>query len=251
MVINYYLCGTILSHSPLNNNDSLTLNLTLSSSDIVFLEHVLVTFSLSFVNISLELYETYAAAYKNDEYITWPERGQIQVTLTSPSGTTSTILPTRYYDLLPGNYTSWPLMSVHFWGENPVGTWTIIVTNLNSIGSVVFEVPSITFYGTSQIPQAVSQIPTQCSSECDATRGCAASGAEFCDACAMFRIASSLECVSSCPGGMTERRGYCYEESVSTESESTRDRGSTSSAESVSVMQWIGIITALVSSILS
>ncbi len=207
-------------------------------SGIVFLEHVIVTFSLYFVDISQELYDTYAAALENGEPVTWPERGLIQITLTSPSGTNSTILPTRYNDALPGNYTLWPLMSIHFWGENSAGTWTIQVYNLDTVGSIQVDVSNVTFYGTSKVPQAVSQIPTQCSSECDPTRGCAGSGAEFCDACAELRIASTLECTSSCPDGTTERSGYCHD---------TGSFPTGSSANSVSVIQWVVIIATFCS----
>ncbi len=229
---------TFLSFSPLLNRNTRTLTLdVVAPSGIVFLEHVVVTFSLYFVDISRELYDTYVEDLENGEWVTWPERGQIQITLTSPSGTISTLLPTRYNDVLPGNFTLWPLMSVHFWGENPVGTWTIQVYNLDVVGSVQVDVSNVTFYGTSQVPQAVSQIPTQCSSECDPTRGCAGSGAEFCDACAMLRIASTLECTSSCPENTTESHGYCYNEATCVDCNN--------SAESVFAMQWSALVMVI------
>ncbi len=226
---NYFL----LFHSNPNIGSSEAVNFTFSSSsDIVFLEHVVIVFSSNFAGVTKE---DYFYSVNDDSDLTWPERGQIQITLTSPSGTNSTILPTRLNDDVPGNYTSWPLMSVHFWGENPVGMWTVRIYNLNTHGYVRVAVPRITFYGTSQVPQAVSQIPTQCSSECDPTRGCAGSGAEFCDACAELRIASTLECTSSCPENTTESRGYCH------------DTLAGSSADSVSVIQWVVIIATFCS----
>ncbi len=245
-----------------NGNSSSFDSFYRSDPEIVSLEHVVVIISLNFDDISQELYNTYAAALENGEPVTWPERGQIQITLTSPSGTISTILPTRDSDKLPGNYTSWPLMSVHFWGENPVGTWTVRIYNLNNVGSVqvTVDISHFVFYGTSQV-QAVSQIPTQCSSECDPTRGCAGSGAEFCDACAELRISFTLECTSSCPEGTTERSGYCHlgapagslpteslpTGSLPTESLPTGSLPTESSADSVSVIQWVLIIATFCS----
>ena len=35
-------------------------------------------------------------------------------------------------------------------------------------------------------------------------------GAEFCDACAQLRMASTLECIDACPEGLDQRNGYCY-----------------------------------------
>ena len=53
-------------------------------------------------------------------------RGDIQVELVSPNGTKSILLPYRNYDFVNvEGYDSWPFMSVHYWGENPQGTWTI------------------------------------------------------------------------------------------------------------------------------
>ncbi len=142
------------------------------------------------------------------------QKGGEQVTLTSPSGTTSTLLPLRPGDIYPNSYDSWQFLSVHFWGENPLGVWTIRVRFTDVVGTIRVSVPTVTIYGTSVIPEAVSRIPSTCSPECDSTRGCAALGAEFCDGCANVRIASSLECASICPDGLSERNGYCYNASL-------------------------------------
>jgi hypothetical protein len=52
-------------------------------------------------------------------------------------------------------------------------------------------------------PDAVSRVPAICSPACDPTRGCAAPGAAYCDACAVLRVASILKCVLECPYGQT------------------------------------------------
>lgn len=154
--------------------------------------------------VSLKTLDSYSKASD-------PGRGTVQVQLTSPSGTTSTLLPLRPGDIHPGSYDNWSLMSVHFWGERPGGTWTLSVAYTGHIGSIQVGFPGVKLYGTSKVPRAVSRIPSKCSSKCDATRGCAASGVEFCDACSKLRLASTLACVSSCPKGLTQRNGYCYD----------------------------------------
>ena len=196
-----------------DSTNILTINFTVES-DIVSLEHVVLFFYVSFVGVSDNDLEGFMDAFENGFDIFWPERGRVLVDLTSPSGTTSRLLPRRLFDIFPDAYIDWPLMSVHFWGEDPAGTWTINVTFFDSTGTIEVDIPRVTLYGTSEVPEAVSRIPAQCSSECDPTRGCAASGAEFCDACAQLRLAPTLQCVSSCPEGLTERNGYCYNATV-------------------------------------
>lgn len=141
------------------------------------------------------------------------QRGKFEVVLTSPSGTRSTILPLRPPDSAANTFDYWPLMSVHFWGENPSGKWTVTIRNSNPRSAFHpsrVTIPHVALYGTATVPLAVSRIPRSCSPECDPSRGCAAAGAGYCDACARLRVASNRQCVSSCPGGMTQRHGYCY-----------------------------------------
>ena len=170
----------------------------------------MLVFDMSFVGVTEDDLYQYEYDYYYGASISWPERGRIMVSLTSPSGTTSTLLPLRIGDIYPNSYTSWPFMSVHFWGEDPAGNWTITTRFTSSSGSIMLDFPSVTLYGTSETPRAVSNIPSTCSSDCDSTRGCADSGAEYCDACANLRVASTLECTDVCPEGLTERSGYCY-----------------------------------------
>ena len=193
-------------------------------SDIVFLEHVVLQFSLSFVDISKQCVPGYMLAFVKGEDITWPQMGRVELNLTSPSGTTTTLLPQHLAGVLPEPLDAWPLMSVHFWGENPSGIWTITVFFNDTVGRIEVAVPKVTLYGSSKVPEAVSLIPEECSPECNQTLGCAASGPEFCYACRdeYLRVASTRECVSSCPEGLTKYNGYCYnkdepEESCSAE----------------------------------
>ena len=154
--------------------------------DIHFLEHVIATLTLT----------------------TGGRRGDIQVELTSPQGTTSTLLPYRSNDRSSGSFINWPFMSVHYWGEDPRGQWMLTVRFRGSTSSAVVTNLTVTFYGTAETPAAVQRIPTHCDPAC--LRGCAAAGAEFCDACVNLRNAHTLECINQCPPGYVERKNYCY-----------------------------------------
>ena len=56
-------------------------------------------------------------------------RGYLEGYLTSPNGTESYILPFRPNDVLAQNFDDWPILSLHFWGENPKGTWRLRFKN--------------------------------------------------------------------------------------------------------------------------
>lgn len=47
-------------------------------------------------------------------------------------GTKSQLLPHRPGDANPGAFDEWPFMSVHFWGENPRGTWILEIEDADS-----------------------------------------------------------------------------------------------------------------------
>lgn len=55
-------------------------------------------------------------------------RGDLEMFLTSPMGTTSMILSKRANDDdHRDGFTKWPFMTTHTWGEYPHGTWTLEV----------------------------------------------------------------------------------------------------------------------------
>ncbi|XP_051880853.1 PC3-like endoprotease variant B [Pristis pectinata] len=56
-------------------------------------------------------------------------RGDLSVDLISPFGTKSQLLGTRMFDMSRAGLSKWTLMSVHSWGENPYGTWTLKVSD--------------------------------------------------------------------------------------------------------------------------
>ena len=185
-----------------------------SAESVGFLEHVVVQLSTSFQGVDTEeyllnnVYDNLYYDYYHYYYDVMPNRGDIQLELTSPRGTTSILLPYRTVDLWPGEYTDWPFMSVHFWGEDPSGDWTLTISNRGTSGVVEVSDVQFIFYGTAETPEVISRIPRECHSAC--ARGCAAPGAEFCDSCRRLRDAATRQCVDECPEGLAMRSGYCY-----------------------------------------
>lgn len=105
-------------------------------------------------------------------------RGNLRILLTSPMGTTSTLLFERPRDVISSNFDDWPFLSVHFWGEKAEGRWTLQVINagnrqVNQPG--ILKKWQLIFYGTNVNPirlrgagtgsspwrSALSSFPTQ------------------------------------------------------------------------------------------
>merc|ERR1711962_225048 len=58
-------------------------------------------------------------------------RGHVSIELISPSGTRTQLLKTRRNDRSTKGLKDWVFMSVHFWGEDPKGLWTLAITDNN------------------------------------------------------------------------------------------------------------------------
>uniref|UniRef100_A0A3P8R5Y9 P/Homo B domain-containing protein n=2 Tax=Astatotilapia calliptera TaxID=8154 RepID=A0A3P8R5Y9_ASTCA len=56
-------------------------------------------------------------------------RGDLSISLVSPGGTVSVLLDTRPYDASTAGLKNWTLMTVHCWGEQPRGRWSLQVTD--------------------------------------------------------------------------------------------------------------------------
>lgn len=99
-------------HRRIQSRRDTELNLAVSEDDcggesnIKYLEHVLVIIHARF-----------------------SRRGYLEGYVTSPSGTVSQILPYRPYDVIATDFNNWPILSLHFWGENPQGTWKLKLRN--------------------------------------------------------------------------------------------------------------------------
>ncbi|XP_051170796.1 furin-like protease 1 [Leptopilina boulardi] len=61
--------------------------------------------------------------------LTAVKRGNLEIFLTSPQGTRSTLLAKRPHDMSKAGFNQWPFMSVHTWGEKPHGIWTLEIHN--------------------------------------------------------------------------------------------------------------------------
>ncbi len=62
----------------------------------------------------------------------------MEMFLTSPQGTKSQLLYKRPYDALSSKkrYNGLRITSLHFWGENPTGQWTILLKSAESLRSL-------------------------------------------------------------------------------------------------------------------
>ncbi|XP_034241763.1 furin-like protease 1 isoform X2 [Thrips palmi] len=78
-------------------------------------------------------------------------RGDLQIHLTSPNGTRSTLLARRPHDMSRAGFTAWPFMSVHTWGEQPFGVWQLEIHNEGRFLGTLTEWKLI-LYGTETEP---------------------------------------------------------------------------------------------------
>lgn len=95
-------------HGNFQSNFSLEVNGCNGSVPILYLEHVQVI-----TTISLK------------------KRGDLKLTLFSPSGTRSVLLPPRPRDINTDIY-EWPFLSVQMWGEDPRGIWTFMLESVTN-----------------------------------------------------------------------------------------------------------------------
>lgn len=82
-------------------------------------------------------------------------RGNLKITLISPSETPSHLLMARPRDVDEDTFDKWPFMTVHFWGEKPQGNWKLIIRNENRIADQQGTLYSwsLVFFGTKTPPQ--------------------------------------------------------------------------------------------------
>lgn len=94
-----------------------------------------VTFSRSGPPLALEHVQLTLTA-------THPNRGELEVTLTSPSGMVSRLM-SPHADT-GANYQAWTFSSVRHWGEEANGTWTLRVADRSTLSSTVGSLQSAT-----------------------------------------------------------------------------------------------------------
>ncbi|XGW19896.1 hypothetical protein V3C99_003605 [Haemonchus contortus] len=114
-------------------NFTLTVNGCGSGTPILYLEHVQVHVTVKF-----------------------EKRGDLKLTLYSPSGTRSVLLPPRPQDSSFHGLNDWPFLSVQQWGEDPYGTWVLEVESVtnNPTASGTFYNWKLVLYGTEEPAQA-------------------------------------------------------------------------------------------------
>jgi subtilisin-like proprotein convertase family protein len=83
--------------------------------------------------------------------VSYPVRGDIKLTLVSPSGTPSEILSFRSNDKTVKGIKKFPFMTLHNWGESPIGIWRLIIetrdnNQIDNKGLLIDY--SLIFYGT-------------------------------------------------------------------------------------------------------
>uniref|UniRef100_A0A1I7XHB5 P/Homo B domain-containing protein n=1 Tax=Heterorhabditis bacteriophora TaxID=37862 RepID=A0A1I7XHB5_HETBA len=64
--------------------------------------------------------------------IRYSKRGDLKLTLFSPAGTRSVLLPPRPQDFNSNGFHKWPFLSVQQWGEDPRGTWILMVESVTN-----------------------------------------------------------------------------------------------------------------------
>lgn len=164
---------------------------------------------------TIEDFKTYERSIGNDtvslrEWLSdpHPKRGDVQIQLTSPRNTTSILLPYRDFDFINSDgYDQWPFMTVHNWGENPTGTWSLQISYKSSSGYVRVSGVDLTLYGTWSVPDSIQDVPDKCDDTC--ARGCWGDSSKNCDVCTKLRLDDSQECVNECPSGYTQYKSYC------------------------------------------
>ncbi|RZF46325.1 hypothetical protein LSTR_LSTR010180 [Laodelphax striatellus] len=131
-------CEVIANHSdkliPAKSSVTLTLNVK-ECTGVNYLEHVQAKISL------------------NSQ-----RRGDLQIHLTSPAGTKSTLLARRPHDVSRVGFQQWPFMSVHTWGESPLGLWYLEIHNEGRFLGQLQDW-NMMFYGTESAPMSAELEP--------------------------------------------------------------------------------------------
>uniref|UniRef100_A0A673ZZ54 Proprotein convertase subtilisin/kexin type 5-like n=1 Tax=Salmo trutta TaxID=8032 RepID=A0A673ZZ54_SALTR len=166
--------------------------------------------------------------------ITHSHRGDLSITLTSPTGTKSQLLANRPLDHSTEGFQSWEFMTTHCWGEKASGEWSLEVLDTPSQqrdNSETGELRewSLVLYGTSEQPYSMrreqarsAELPTdggdlteeyngRCDSECSED-GCEGPGPQQCVTCLHLFLKfknNTRTCVSVCPVGFWGDRRRC------------------------------------------
>ena len=83
--------------------------------------------------------------------ISHPSRGELEIQLTSPSGTTSRLAEKHTsYAADPADYPDWTFSTVHNWGEDSRGLWKLKIADRVSGNTGTLNTATLTLYGTAK-----------------------------------------------------------------------------------------------------
>uniref|UniRef100_A0AAX7TAM9 P/Homo B domain-containing protein n=1 Tax=Astatotilapia calliptera TaxID=8154 RepID=A0AAX7TAM9_ASTCA len=189
-------------------------------------------------SVLMSVHETTGCSSKAPQHVAYVEhvvvrvnishgrRGDLSITLTSPSGTTSQLLANRPLDNSTEGFQNWEFMTAHCWGEQAAGEWTLKIQDTPSQKKDgVLEKWSLVIYGTAERPYPAhrerarsAEIPTDseeysgpCDPECS-DDGCEGPGPQQCVTCLHFFLKfknNTRLCVSGCPRGFWGDRRRC------------------------------------------
>ncbi|XP_056646540.1 furin-like protease 1, isoforms 1/1-X/2 isoform X2 [Diorhabda sublineata] len=84
-------------------------------------------------------------------------RGDLNIHLTSPAGTKVDLLAHRPHDNSRAGFSEWPFMSVHSWGESPLGSWQLEIHNDGRmLGRASLQNWNLVLYGTRYFSRSFS-----------------------------------------------------------------------------------------------
>ncbi|XP_034515891.1 proprotein convertase subtilisin/kexin type 4 [Ailuropoda melanoleuca] len=99
--------------------------------------------------------------------LSYSRRGDLEISLTSPMGTRSTLVAIRPLDVSGQGYNNWIFMSTHFWDEDPQGLWTLGLENKGSyFNTGMLYRYTLLLYGTAEDMTARPPGPQVTSSAC-------------------------------------------------------------------------------------
>ncbi|KAK7803926.1 hypothetical protein U0070_020143 [Myodes glareolus] len=99
--------------------------------------------------------------------LSYSRRGDLEISLTSPMGTRSTLVAIRPLDISSQGYKNWIFMSTHYWDEDPQGLWTLGLENKGyyfNTGTLFYY--TLLLYGTAEDMTARPQGPQVTSRAC-------------------------------------------------------------------------------------
>ncbi|XP_063066379.1 proprotein convertase subtilisin/kexin type 5 isoform X2 [Engraulis encrasicolus] len=165
-----------------------------------------------------------------------PRRGDLSITLISPSGTRSQLLATRENDYSAEGFRRWKFMTTHCWGETAAGEWSLEIRDSPSRRRSYRHAAKLVewylvLYGTSVHPYSpaphrhaharsldasldddiTEEYTGPCDPECS-DDGCEGPGSHQCMACLHYFLKfknNTRSCVGSCPEGFWGDRKRC------------------------------------------